>query len=294
MISDEVRALIVSQLREGRSVPQLVSTFASVCGKATLYRVAKDFRAGREERVEKAQKQPWRKIDPKMAATIIRRLTINKAQHSLRGVAKQFELAPNSIQNLLKRKGLNCFKKRKRNRIPKTQQVKRKFCCMNFRKAYRSSDLPNFLYVDECYFTVQKSFNHQNERCYGKDFESIPDFKKFRQLPKTPLSAMVFAGVSREGRTPLVVLRSGFRLNQYTYVDECIDFVKDNLPSDLNAESVIFYQDKAPCHAAASVQQYLAAIFPSFILNGCMPPNSPDLNVLDYCVWSLLKERVNK
>ena len=105
---------------------------------------------------------------------------------------------------------------------------------------------------------------------------------------------MVFAGVSREGRTPLVVLRSGFRLNQYTYVDECIDFVKDNLPSDLNAESVIFYQDKAPCHAAASVQQYLAAIFPSFIPNGCMPPNFPDLNVLNYCVRSLLKERVNK
>ena len=25
-----------------------------------------------------------------------------------------------------------------------------------------------------------------------------------------------------------------------------------------------------------------------------MPPNSPDLNVLDYCVWSMLKERLNK
>ena len=36
------------------------------------------------------------------------------------------------------------------------------------------------------------------------------------------------------------------------------------------------------------------AIFPSFIPNTSIPPNSPDLNVLDYCVWNLLKERLNK
>lgn len=25
-----------------------------------------------------------------------------------------------------------------------------------------------------------------------------------------------------------------------------------------------------------------------------MPPDRPDLNALDYCVWSMLKERLNK
>ena len=105
---------------------------------------------------------------------------------------------------------------------------------------------------------------------------------------------MVFAGVSRGGRTPLVVLKSGFRLNQFTYMDKCVSFVQKNLPYNLNAETAIFYQDKVPCHAADSVQQHLAAIFPSYFPNASMPPNSPDLNVLDYCVWSLLKERLNK
>ena len=113
-------------------------------------------------------------------------------------------------------------------------------------------------------------------------------------MPKTPLSAMVFGGVSREGRTPLVVLESGFRLNQHTYLKNCIHFVQKNMPYRTSAETCIFYQDKAPCHAAVSVQEALGEIFPCFILNENMPPNSPDLNVLDYCVWSILKERLNK
>jgi transposase len=210
MLTTEQRALIISQLRAGRRVPEITPFFSKICSKATLYRVAKEFSAGVEEKQKKKQKRPWRKIEPKMAATIIRRLTINKAQHSIRSVTRDFMIDPKSIRNLLQKKGINCYKKKKRNLIPRTEETKRRFCCMRFRKAFRRSDLSDLLFVDECYFTVQKSFNHQNERCFGKNFQAIPDGKKFKQLPKTPLSAMVFAGVSREGRTPLVVFKSGF------------------------------------------------------------------------------------
>jgi hypothetical protein len=105
---------------------------------------------------------------------------------------------------------------------------------------------------------------------------------------------MLFAGVSREGRTPLAVLKSGLRLSQLTYIEQRVSFVQKNLLYELTAETAIFYQDKAPCHAVDSVQQQLTAIFPSFVPNASMPPSSPDLNVLDYCVWSLLKESLNK
>ena len=60
----------------------------------------------------------------------------------------------------------------------------------------------------------------------------------------------------------------------------------------MKVEEVIVYQNKAPCHATGTVQSYLAAFFPCFMPNALMPPNSPDLNVLDYCVWALLKERL--
>ena len=73
------------------------------------------------------QKQPLREIDPKMAATIIHRLTINKAQHSIRSVARDFGIDEKSIRNFLKKEGINCYKKKKRNLIPNTQEVKRNF-----------------------------------------------------------------------------------------------------------------------------------------------------------------------
>ena len=60
----------------------------------------------------------------------------------------------------------------------------------------------------------------------------------------------------------------------------------------MKAKDVIFYQNKASCHAAGAVQSYLAASFPCFIPNALMSPNSSDFIVLDYCTWALSKERL--
>ncbi|OQV23395.1 hypothetical protein BV898_02841 [Hypsibius exemplaris] len=70
--------------------------------------------------------------------------------------------------------------------------------------------------------------------------------------------------------------------------------VRQSLPCKSNPKTVIFYQDKAPCHAVRSVQEYLKQIFPVFVPIASMPPISPDLNVLDYCIWNILKQRLNK
>src|SRR5208282_3452796 len=100
---------------------------------------------------------------------------------------------------------------------------------------------------------VGKYFNHQNERCYGKKFEFIPDWKKFRELPKSPLSAMIFGAVLRDGRFKLMVLKSGFRLNQHMYKEKCLIPLQKNVSYNLDPKTTIFYQDKAPCHHAAQV-----------------------------------------
>ena len=76
MISDEVRALIVSHLQAGRSVAEIAPIFSQFCKKRTLYVVAKELSAGVVTKPKKKQKRSWRKVDPKMAVTIIRRLTV--------------------------------------------------------------------------------------------------------------------------------------------------------------------------------------------------------------------------
>ncbi|OQV11459.1 hypothetical protein BV898_14255 [Hypsibius exemplaris] len=68
----------------------------------------------------------------------------------------------------------------------------------------------------------------------------------------------------------------------------------ENLPYSLKANLAILCKDKASRHAAETVQTFLDVEMPRFIQNANIPPSSLDLNPFDHCVWSLLKERVNK
>jgi len=58
MISEEVRALIISHLREGRKASEIVPLFSEFCGRSTVLHIASNFKAGKEEKPRKKQKQP--------------------------------------------------------------------------------------------------------------------------------------------------------------------------------------------------------------------------------------------
>lgn len=59
----------------------------------------------------------------------------------------------------------------------------------------------------------------------------------------------------------------------------------------------VFHQDGAPSHKAEETQELIRDNVPDFIQvdispqrnNGEWPPNSPDLNVMDYSIWSILE-----
>jgi len=48
----------------------------------------------------------------------------------------------------------------------------------------------------------------------------------------------------------------------------------------------------APAHRARDTVALLRKETPDFIPPDLWPPNSPNLNPVDYCVWSILKENV--
>ena len=53
-----------------------------------------------------------------------------------------------------------------------------------------------------------------------------------------------------------------------------------------------FQQDSAPAHRARDTVALLRKETSDFIPPDLWPPNSPDLNPVDYCVWSILQEKV--
>jgi hypothetical protein len=65
-------------------------------------------------------------------------------------------------------------------------------------------------------------------------------------------------------------------------VDDC----ENLMPGDF-----IFQQDGAPAHTARLTQDWLAVNCPEFIAKDEWPPNSPDLNPLDYHVWGAMLQK---
>ena len=56
----------------------------------------------------------------------------------------------------------------------------------------------------------------------------------------------------------------------------------------------VFQPDSAPAHRARETVQLLTMETPEFIPPTLWPPNSPDLNPVDYKVWSVMQEKVYK
>ena len=58
------------------------------------------------------------------------------------------------------------------------------------------------------------------------------------------------------------------------------------------SECFAFQQDNAPAHRARETVEFLSRNTPDFMAPSLWPPNSPDLNPVDYQVWSALQQRV--
>ena len=56
----------------------------------------------------------------------------------------------------------------------------------------------------------------------------------------------------------------------------------------------IFQQDGAPAHTAWDTVVLLTQETPEFIEPNLWPPNSPDLNPVDYGIWGVMQERSTK
>ena len=190
-------------------------------------------------------------------------------------------------------KGTNVYKLRPRHLISAVHAQKRKTLCNGLRKKYRVADIPNFVFCDEMYVVAGETGNHQNDRCFGKSWELISDDRKFKNKKKSPLRAMVFAAVWRDGRSRLIVLKSGFRLNQTTYIETCLKPLIEDVSPNMKTDLAILYQDKAPCHTGKKTQRFLEEHACSFVPAHIVPPSSSDLNVMEYRIWPYMKQKLN-
>lgn len=224
----------------------------------------------------------------------IRERIRRSAARSMRKMAAEIGVSRESVRRICKAHlGLHPYKLRKAHQLTDAMKKIRLERCKQLLKRFSASRHRRILFTDECLFTIEQFYNPQNSRVLAKN--TVEAGEKGRIVSRTghPKSVMVFAGITSDGKTPLIFVESGIKIASQNYLDDIL--VKVILPwshTHFGNQPWTFQQDSAPAQKARIVQQWCSSNLPAFISAKEWPPYSPNLNPMDNSVWSVLKSKV--
>ncbi|KAK6047940.1 hypothetical protein COOONC_14557 [Cooperia oncophora] len=150
----------------------------------------------------------------------------------------------------------------------------------------------SIVFSDEKLFTVEQQFNAQNVRVIARNAEEADKKGRVVHRAAHPAQVMVWAGVCASGKTPLIFVDPGVKIDKDYYLKTILeDALLPWANSHFNGRPWTFQQDSAPAHKAKVVQAWCKSELPDFISAEEWPASSPDLNPLDYNLWSYLESK---
>ena len=111
---------------------------------------------------------------------------------------------------------------------------------------------------------------------------------------KFPATVIVFCVVSSEGHImPRHIFEVGLKVNTKVYLDVLKSVVIPWCNQVAGGRPWVWQQDSAPAHNSKETQAWLQKECYDFVPFSHWPPSSPDLNLLDYFVWSYVEKITN-
>lgn len=209
-------------------------------------------------------------------------------------LAKSLCVSDRSVRRILKDKiGAKPYKMQQVQTLSDSQKKERVKRSKALKRRHANGDLENIVFSDEKIFTVQQVINKQNDRVWLTKKSPANIKKLFATRDQKPASVMVWAGITRNGRTPMVFVPQGVKIDQKSYRRLVLNAVlKPWAHKFFKSEKWVFQQDSAPAHKALKTQEWLRKNVPDFISTSEWPAKSPDLNPMDYSVWGILQPKV--
>ncbi|XP_055918417.1 uncharacterized protein LOC129950507 [Eupeodes corollae] len=141
----------------------------------------------------------------------------------------------------------------------------------------------------------EEVYNKQNDKIFATSSKGAKKVVPRVQRGHHPASVMVWWGVSHKGVTSLHFCEKGVKTGAKVYQESVLEGVVKRLTNTLfNGERWVFQQDSAPAHKAKTTQEWLKTNILDFIAAADWPSGSPDLNPLDYSLWSELENMACK
>ena len=169
-------------------------------------------------------------------------------RRSMRRMAKELKVSVSSVRKVVKIDfGMRSFKRKRIPFLTDKVQAKRLERCKGQLRRHVIRDLENIVFSNEKIFTIEQALNPQNDRIISHKASTIDSALKYVPRVQKPLSVMVWAGISAVGRTPLIFVPAGVKINSSTYCELILEPVVKNLSRNMfNGESFIFQQDEPP------------------------------------------------
>jgi hypothetical protein len=212
---------------------------------------------------------------------------------SIRKHAKKLKVADSTV-----RKGLKMLGKKSLVRPPaplltdRLKQLRLERCKKLLNILKKSEPVPTVkIFSDKKIFTVDQVYNRRNDRIIVD--QGIPSTPV--NTTKHPAGVMVLGVVASDGnKCPAIFVPDGAKVNSEAYISLLESKVLPWLKKTYPAGNYVWQQDGAPAHTSRRTQEWLGANMSKFWDKTVWPPSSPDLNPLDYSVWSVIEAKACK
>ena len=279
MKSPVLRDLVISKTQKGFS-PQRI--FEDLEGSVTLDTIKRWRREYKRSGKTQGCHSPGRKRTIRTPA-LIHKVKQKKGKSS-RVLSRELRVSRTSIRRIqVEDLGRFPYKEVFEPKLTDIQKSKRVAFAKKVQRTMSTDDCEHVVFSDEKMFNVNGPQNAQNTRFWACTRQEADAQGATKGRTKFPGSVMVFLAVCSKGCSQPVFFDKTVTAD--SYCKKGLPIAK-RLGNHAFGRYWTFQQDGATAHTAKSTQSWCQDNLPAFFDKDTWPPNSPDINPVDYCVWN--------
>ena len=215
---------------------------------------------------------------------------------STRQIAEQLGISQRSVCVIAKADlNLSSFRRISGQVLTDQTKLKRLVRCKKLLRRCTVQKVKRMFFTDEKMFYLDPPVTDGTSCRFwsvGKK-KNVTSRRLIRQRSKFSRSVMVSAGICFMGNGRLHFVPEKVKVNSSYYTEQLLPRLIDDC-RQLMHDDFLFQQDGAPAHTSKQAQDWLEHHCPEFVNKDEWPPNSPDLNPLDFSIWGVMLDKYDK